>query len=117
MEFDIQKAADHILDQQTLNTSALSSFFVLLVALHFGESRVKVSSKRASLSPNKNNLVINVSEEKLRAARMLAAMKFLDQIETDWRAENDGQEPTMDKMAKLKGYEEIYNEIILKNGG
>ena len=103
--------------KQTLNTSALSSFFVLLVALHFGESRVKVSSKRASLSPNKNNLVINVSEEKLRAARMLAAMKFLDQIETDWRAENDGQEPTMDKMAKLKGYEEIYNEIILKNGG
>jgi len=60
--------------------------------------------------------VLDVSKRQLRAAKMLAAMKMLDQLQTDWVAENDGQEPTMERMAKLEGYEEIYNQIILKNG-
>jgi hypothetical protein len=31
-------------------------------------------------------------------------------------AENDGQEPTMERMAKLEGYKDVFNQIILKNG-
>ena len=74
MEFDIQKRRIRFQQRNSQYLRAIE-LFVLLVALHCGKSRVKVSSKQAYPSPNKNNLVINVSE-KIRAARMLAAMKF-----------------------------------------
>jgi hypothetical protein len=116
MKFDVQKAVDYILDQQNSQRLRAIELFALLVALHVGRSCVKVSGKKAAQAQNDNNLVFNVSKKRLRAARMLAAMKMLDQLETDWAAENDDRKPTMKRMAKLKGYEEIYNRIILKNG-
>jgi len=116
MKYDIQKAVDYVLDQQNSRQLRAIELFALLVALHVGRSRVKVSGRKASRAQNEANLVLDVSKRQLRAAKMLAAMKMLDQLQTDWVAENDGQEPTMERMAKLEGYEEIYNQIILKNG-
>ena len=91
MEFDIQKAADHILDQTNSQYLRAIELFCASRGVHFGESRVKVSASGLALLPNKNNLVINVSEEARRQNDRRD--ESLDQIETDWRAENEGQEP------------------------
>ena len=116
MKFEVQKAVDYILDQRNSRHLRAIELFAFLVALHLGRSSVKVSGRRASQPQNEVNLVFDVSKRQLRAARMLAAMKMLDQLETDWAVEHEGQEPTMEKMAKLEGYEEVFNQIILKNG-
>jgi hypothetical protein len=116
MKFDVQKAVGYVLDEQNSPQLRAIELFALLVALHVGRSRVKVSSRNGSRPQNESNLALDVSERRLRAAKMLAALKMLDQLETDWIAENGGQEPTMERMAKLEGYKDVFNQIILKNG-
>jgi hypothetical protein len=63
---------DYIFDQQNPRLLRAIELFVVLVALHVSRSRVKVSGTRASRPQIGTNLV-----------RMLAAMKTLDQLETD----------------------------------
>ena len=114
MKFDVQKAVDYILDERNPRRVRAIELFAFLVALHVGYSHGQVSGRRGA---RQINVVLDVSEGKLRAARMHAAMSMLDQLETDWVANNKGQEPTLERMAKVEGYEEIYNQIVLRNGG
>jgi hypothetical protein len=116
MKFDVQKAVDYIVDEKNPTRHRAIELFAFLVALHVGRSLVKVSGTKAVKSQIESKLVLNVPKKQLRAARMLAAMKMLDQLETSWARENDGKKPTLRRMSKIEEYEEIFNQIILKSG-
>jgi hypothetical protein len=116
MKVDIQKAVDFILDDSKDRYLRAIKLFEFLVALHLGKPRLKITDKKTPPPPDETNLTLDVSDEDLRAARMLAGLKMLNQLEDDWEAANPNKKATLRRMIEVKSYSEIHNKIILKNG-
>ena len=115
IKYDVQKSVDYILDDENPTSLRAIWLFTLLVALHAGRSRAAVTGRKAS--QNGSSLFISVPRKVLREARLLAAMKFLDQIESEWRANNPGQPVRLAELAANDAYRQIFEKVVLKHGG
>ncbi|MGM4872898.1 hypothetical protein AB7645_16980 [Bradyrhizobium sp. 956_D2_N1_5] len=115
MKYNIQEAVDFITDKEKPDALRAIKLFALIFALHAGKSEAKITGHAAS--EQENSLIINVSIRLMRDAELLAAMKFLDHLETEWLASHSGQQPTIQEMAKICEYSQLYNEMILRHGG
>src|SRR5438309_4587594 len=107
MRYNLQEAVDFILNENESRHVRAIRLFEFLVAIHIGKSRVQVCAKGQAANPP-SNLVIEVSSKWLRAARLLIAMKILDQLETDWIMETQN-EPRLQQLGKIPFFEQIYD--------
>jgi hypothetical protein len=115
VRYDIQKAVDYILDVNKPGDLRAIRLFVLVVVLHKGEAIARVTGHDASSTDN--TLSIRISAATLRHARLLAGMKFIEQIERDWKKENSSKRATIKRMAGNREFASVYNKVILKHGG
>ena len=114
MKYKIQAAVSYIIDDTKPASLRAIKLFTLFVVLHTGISTAKVTGHKASEA--ENSLILRVSKKTVQAARLLAAMKFLDRIETEWKEANPGQRTSLKKMSQIPEYREIYDKVILRNG-
>jgi hypothetical protein len=115
MKFNLQESVNFILDPNKLPALRAIELFAFLIALHLGKSDRKICGQRAT--DDKTSLVLNVSEKTIVNARILAGMKFLDQIEQNWIAKTGRDRVVLSELIKDPEYEEIINRIIFANGG
>jgi hypothetical protein len=115
MEFDVQTSVDYILDARHSAQSRAIEFFTLLVVLYRGRSLSAISGNKSSES-GKSSLVIEIPRKAVSAARRLAAMKFLDVIEQDWRARHKDADCSIRSLTSVPEFEEIINRYIIENG-
>jgi hypothetical protein len=113
-KFDIQKAVRRITDAERPTHERAIELFTLLVAIHAGKSQANVTSHAAF---DNETLVISVPRSVLRQARLLAAMKFLDQIESQWQIDNPARKPFLTRIATIEEFRTIYDNVIVKQGG
>jgi hypothetical protein len=115
MKFDLQQSVDFILDQNKLPALRAIELFAFLVALHLGSSRRKICGPRAT--DERASLVLDISSKTIINAKILAAMKFLDRIEQDWKEKTGRNSIVLSELIKDDPeYEEIISKIILANG-
>src|ERR1700730_9571544 len=115
MEFNIQHSVDYILDTEKSPQSRAVELFTLLVVLHRGASLTNISGQNSSESKTAS-LVLEVPAKIVRAARILAGMKFLDVIERSWKETHENNAvPLIRKMIEIPEYEEIVNRFITEN--
>src|SRR3954465_5698929 len=110
MKFNLQESIDFILDQNNLPALRAIELFTFLVALHLGRSSRKICGPRAT--DEKASLVLDISSKTILNAKILAAMKFLDRIEQDWKEKADRDSIVLSELSKDPEYEEIINRII-----
>ncbi len=115
MKYDIQEAVDFITSGEKPATFRAVELFALIVALHAGTSEAKITGHQAS--NQEDSLILNVDQKLLKDAKLLAAMKLLDHIESEWSASHPGEKPTIQAMAQIYEYSQLYNEVILEHGG
>jgi hypothetical protein len=114
MKFDLQESVDFILDQNNLPALRAIELFTFLVALHLGRSRRKICGPSAT--DDKPSLIVKISSKTAINTRILAAMKFLDRIEQEWKEKMGRDSIVLSELIKDPEYEEIMNRIILANG-
>jgi hypothetical protein len=113
MDFNLQESIDHIVDTDNSPELRAIELFTFLVVLHLGRSMKKVAG-HSSPTNNVSSLVLKISDKRVRDAKILCAMKFLDGIEQDWKIKR-GQDtaPSIRDMIKNPAYEAIINQVIL----
>lgn len=114
MKFEVQRAADFILDTTQPEALRAIEFFTLIVALHSGQSVASVTGHKAS--SDQNSLILKVSRKILTNAKLLAALKFLDQIEDDLIEHDSKRAISLRTFADHDEFREIFDEVILKSG-
>lgn len=114
VKYNINRAAERILDLERHPDLRAIDLFVFIVALHAGKATGSVAG--SSSQPEGNTLIVDVPPKTLRDARLLAGMKFLESIEKRWREKNVDKKPTLRRMAANPRFKRIYDKVILRYG-
>jgi hypothetical protein len=115
MEFNLQESANFILEENNLPALRAIELFTFLVALHLGKSRRNICGARANV--DKASTILDIPSNTIANAKILAAMKFLDRIEEEWKEKTGRDSVVLSEMIKNPEYEGIFNQVILANGG
>jgi hypothetical protein len=115
MEFSLQESANFILEENNPPALRAIELFAFLVALHLGRSHRKICGPRAS--DDEASTILDIPSRTIENARILAAMKFLDRIEQEWKEKTGSDSIIISELIKNHEYEEIINQIIFANGG
>jgi hypothetical protein len=83
LKFNLQDSVDYILNSSNPPALRAVELFTFLIVLHLGRPTRKISGRNATYETS--SLILEVSAKTVVNARMLAAMKFLDRVEHDYK--------------------------------